>query len=153
MTAFVLTPAAQADVEDIWTYSVDRWDEAQAVAYVEAIRDACQGLAAGTRIGRPSTSGPGTGRFRSARISFSSGAMKQAELSSCGSSTAAWMSDVTFDGAVGPICSWSILILQRRACAAGRTWGQLDIVIPGQHLYEPARALLTPLEAGALRVR
>lgn len=54
MRGFALSPAAQADLDDIWDYTVDRWGEDQAARYVTDIRDACQGLAAGTRHSRPS---------------------------------------------------------------------------------------------------
>ena len=47
MTGYVLSPAAQADIEQIWDYTVRRWGEAQAGKYVLAIRDACAGLAGG----------------------------------------------------------------------------------------------------------
>jgi len=53
MTGFVLSPAAQADIADIWDYTRARWGEAQAERYVLAIRDACEQLAAGTRTSRP----------------------------------------------------------------------------------------------------
>ncbi|MFT8247176.1 type II toxin-antitoxin system RelE/ParE family toxin [Roseomonas sp. BN140053] len=53
MTRFILSPAAQADIEGIWDYTAERWDQAQAEHYVLAIRDACHELAAGTRRSRP----------------------------------------------------------------------------------------------------
>lgn len=49
MTAFILTPAAQADVDTIWDYTVGRWGEDQAERYLLGIRDACRELAAGER--------------------------------------------------------------------------------------------------------
>jgi len=52
MTGFVLPPAAQADVAAIWDYSAARWGTARADDYVRAIRDACHGLAAGTKASR-----------------------------------------------------------------------------------------------------
>ena len=52
MSRFLLSPAAQADIAAIWEYSARRWGENRADAYVLAIRDACQDLAAGTKLSR-----------------------------------------------------------------------------------------------------
>ncbi|MDP3378093.1 MAG: type II toxin-antitoxin system RelE/ParE family toxin [Brevundimonas sp.] len=52
MSGYVLTPAAQADLEDIWRYSVQQWSFAQAERYILAIRDACDDLAAGVQNGQ-----------------------------------------------------------------------------------------------------
>lgn len=52
MSGYVLTPAAQADLEDIWRYSVQRWSFAQAERYILAIRDACEDLTAGVQNGQ-----------------------------------------------------------------------------------------------------
>lgn len=52
MTSFVLSPAAPADIANIWDYTAERWGEAQAERYVLAIRDACQQLATGTKSSR-----------------------------------------------------------------------------------------------------
>ncbi len=53
MSGFALTPAAQADVDDIWDYTAEVWNTDQANRYVLAIRDACAALAAGKSRGRP----------------------------------------------------------------------------------------------------
>ena len=53
MTGFLLSPAAQADVDDIWNYTAQRWNIDQAETYINALRDACHDLAAGTRMSRP----------------------------------------------------------------------------------------------------
>lgn len=53
MTDFLLSPAAQADLEEIWDYTVEHWDIAQAERYVRDIRLACAGLASGTKTSRP----------------------------------------------------------------------------------------------------
>lgn len=53
MTGYILTPAAQADVERIWDYTAQRWNVAQAERYIQNIKDACHELAAGTRTSRP----------------------------------------------------------------------------------------------------
>lgn len=54
MKALAFSPAAQADISDIWDYSADRWGPDQADSYTDAIRDTCHALAAGTKQGRPS---------------------------------------------------------------------------------------------------
>jgi len=53
MMGFLLSPAARADLEGIWDYTARTWGEAQAERYILAIRQACMGLADGTRQGRP----------------------------------------------------------------------------------------------------
>jgi toxin ParE1/3/4 len=50
--ALVFSPAAQADIEDIWDYSADNWGLDQADRYTDEIRDACQALAADRKRGR-----------------------------------------------------------------------------------------------------
>jgi len=52
MKGYILSPAAQRDLNDIWDYSAERWSPSQANRYVEAIQDACQKLGAGNRRGR-----------------------------------------------------------------------------------------------------
>lgn len=52
MTSFVLSPAAQTDVDEIWDYTAQRWGVEQAETYVNALRDACHDLAAERRISR-----------------------------------------------------------------------------------------------------
>lgn len=47
MTRFVLSPAAQKDVDEIWDYTAEKWGVDQAEKYTQDIRDACFGLAAG----------------------------------------------------------------------------------------------------------
>lgn len=47
MTAYVLTPLARADLDDIWNYSDATWGTAQAETYLRAIDAACAGLATG----------------------------------------------------------------------------------------------------------
>ena len=51
MAGFALSPAAQADLEEIWDYTVRRWGEAQAERYTRDIQAACEGLSDGTLIG------------------------------------------------------------------------------------------------------
>ncbi|MEP1963696.1 type II toxin-antitoxin system RelE/ParE family toxin [Tateyamaria sp.] len=45
MTAYLLTPAARADLDDIWDYTETTWGLAQAETYLRAIDAACAGLA------------------------------------------------------------------------------------------------------------
>jgi toxin ParE1/3/4 len=52
MTRFVLSPAAIKDIDAIWDYTADTWNERQAHAYVSKIRDACHSLADGRSHGR-----------------------------------------------------------------------------------------------------
>ena len=53
MTGYVLSPAAQIDLDQIWDYSAVMWGDEQAARYVLGIRDACRALADGRRKGRP----------------------------------------------------------------------------------------------------
>ncbi|MGH7101901.1 MAG: type II toxin-antitoxin system RelE/ParE family toxin [Acetobacteraceae bacterium] len=53
MTGYLLSPAAQADLGEIWDYSAQNWGAEQAERYVLAIRNACEALAAGRKRGRP----------------------------------------------------------------------------------------------------
>jgi toxin ParE1/3/4 len=64
MRVLVLSPAAQADLDGIWDYTVERWGTEQAARYLTDIRDACHGLAAGTRPSQPSDIRPGYHRCR-----------------------------------------------------------------------------------------
>ena len=52
MVGYALSPAARADVEGIWDYTVRHWGEAQAERYTRDIRDACEALGDGTLSGR-----------------------------------------------------------------------------------------------------
>lgn len=49
-----LYPLAEADLEDIWSYTVSRWSSEQAESYHAGIVTAFEGLAAGSKQGRPS---------------------------------------------------------------------------------------------------
>jgi len=44
MTGYLLSPAAQADLEQIWEYTARNWGEDQAARYILGIRDACRAL-------------------------------------------------------------------------------------------------------------
>lgn len=52
MTGYVLTPAALADLDDIWDYTETTWGPVQAETYVRSIADLCAGLADGSRISK-----------------------------------------------------------------------------------------------------
>jgi toxin ParE1/3/4 len=46
MTAYVLSPRAQRDVEDIWDYTADHWNVRQAETYIRQIKHAVETVAA-----------------------------------------------------------------------------------------------------------
>lgn len=47
MSSYILSPAAEADLDEIWDYTADTWSKDQANSYVLGIRNACQSLAEG----------------------------------------------------------------------------------------------------------
>lgn len=53
MTCYLLSPAAQADLDDIWDYSLRQWGLAQTERYLKSIGETVSALANGTRTGRP----------------------------------------------------------------------------------------------------
>ena len=53
MKRLLFTPAAQADLSDIWDYSAATWGVDQADLYIDVIRDVCLALADGRRPGLP----------------------------------------------------------------------------------------------------
>lgn len=59
MKALAFSPAAQADIGEIWDYSADNWGADQADRYVDDIRDACLAVAAGLKSGRTVDVRPG----------------------------------------------------------------------------------------------
>lgn len=52
MNRVVLSPAASADLEEIWDYTYSRWDQDQAEAYVREIQRAVERVAGNPLIGR-----------------------------------------------------------------------------------------------------
>ena len=52
MAGYALSPAAGADLEDIWEYTAGRWGEAQAERYTRDIQAACRALGDATETGR-----------------------------------------------------------------------------------------------------
>jgi toxin ParE1/3/4 len=52
MSRFVLTPRVQADLEDIWSYSAQRWNVEQAEAYIRVVQRGVNLVADDPRRGR-----------------------------------------------------------------------------------------------------
>jgi toxin ParE1/3/4 len=52
MKALAFSPAAEADIDEIWDDSADNWGPDQADRYTDEIRDACHALAEGRKRGR-----------------------------------------------------------------------------------------------------
>lgn len=58
-----LTPLAEADLEDIWIYTLERWSLEQAEHYVSELSAAFERLARREWVGRPSRAGEGYWRY------------------------------------------------------------------------------------------
>ena len=52
MPHYIFSLRAEADLDDIITFTIDRWNKAQADRYVAALDDCCQRLADNPLIGR-----------------------------------------------------------------------------------------------------
>jgi toxin ParE1/3/4 len=52
MTVFLLSPAARADLDEIWEYTTQQWGIERAERYIRDVVDACQAVADGRRQGR-----------------------------------------------------------------------------------------------------
>ena len=52
MSGYVLSPRAQADIDEIWEYTANRWDVDQANRYILEIRRAIEVVASDPRRGR-----------------------------------------------------------------------------------------------------
>jgi toxin ParE1/3/4 len=52
MSGYVLSPRAQADLDEIWDYTAERWNEDQADRYIRDIRGAIEAVARDPRQGR-----------------------------------------------------------------------------------------------------
>ena len=52
MNRVVFSPAAKIDVEQIWDYTCDRWDAAQAERYIRSIQRGVERVASNPLIGR-----------------------------------------------------------------------------------------------------
>ncbi|NEP57747.1 MAG: type II toxin-antitoxin system RelE/ParE family toxin [Symploca sp. SIO2G7] len=48
MASFILSPAAEQDLLDIWEYTYETWGIEQADYYLDQLEVACQNIAAGT---------------------------------------------------------------------------------------------------------
>jgi toxin ParE1/3/4 len=53
VTQYILSPRAQADLDEIWDYSAAHWGEGQAEAYVRQIQAAIELVAMTPSRGRP----------------------------------------------------------------------------------------------------
>ena len=51
MSGFVLSPRAQADLDEIWDYTAARWNDAQAESYIRDIWQAIKTVATDSRRG------------------------------------------------------------------------------------------------------
>ena len=51
MAGYALSPAAQADLAEIWDDTVRRWGEAQAERYTRNVQATCEGLSDGILVG------------------------------------------------------------------------------------------------------
>jgi toxin ParE1/3/4 len=52
MSRYIFSLRAEADLDDIITFTIDRWNKAQADRYLAALDDCCQRLADNPLIGR-----------------------------------------------------------------------------------------------------
>jgi toxin ParE1/3/4 len=52
--SYRLSPLAEADLEEIWLYTAKHWSREQADTYHRSFVEACEGLAADIKQGRPS---------------------------------------------------------------------------------------------------
>lgn len=52
MSRYILSPAAEADIDGIWDYTADNWSSDQADRYVRLIVDACRSISSDGREGR-----------------------------------------------------------------------------------------------------
>ena len=53
MSRYTLSPRAQADIEEIWGYTVEHWNVDQAEVYLRKIKAAIEAVADEPRLGRP----------------------------------------------------------------------------------------------------
>jgi len=53
MAGYALRPRARRDIDDIWSFTMERWGEAQAERYVSAIRSTLDRVAGDPSKGRP----------------------------------------------------------------------------------------------------
>ncbi|MFT3756384.1 MAG: type II toxin-antitoxin system RelE/ParE family toxin [Pseudoxanthomonas sp.] len=60
---FRLSPLAEADLENIWLYTVQQWSRQQADSYLRDLTTAFRELAAGNRQGRATNIRPGYEKY------------------------------------------------------------------------------------------
>jgi toxin ParE1/3/4 len=53
VSGYVLSPAAQTDIEEIWEYTLTRWGIDQAEVYLRQLKSAIEAIAAEPARGRP----------------------------------------------------------------------------------------------------
>jgi toxin ParE1/3/4 len=53
MIRYVLSPKAQADIDDIWSYTVENWGDQQAERYLRGLQRAIEDIAENPDKGRP----------------------------------------------------------------------------------------------------
>jgi toxin ParE1/3/4 len=53
MSGYVLSPRAQADLDEIWDYTAEHWDTDQADRYIREIQRAIEIVASDPQRGRP----------------------------------------------------------------------------------------------------
>jgi len=58
MSRYIVSPRAQADIEEIWNYTAKTWGVDQAEAYVRALQAAIETVAEEPRKGRACRRGP-----------------------------------------------------------------------------------------------
>jgi len=52
MAEFILTPLAEADLDEIWDYSAEKWGDVQANRYLTALRTTIRRVASRPSLGR-----------------------------------------------------------------------------------------------------
>lgn len=52
MSRYVLSPAARADLDKIWDYSSERWDDDQAEEYLRKVQRAIERIVSNPKVGR-----------------------------------------------------------------------------------------------------
>ena len=49
---FIVSPRAEADIDDIWNYTIEHWGEQQAEIYLRLIKAAVEAVATDPKVGR-----------------------------------------------------------------------------------------------------
>ena len=61
--SYRLSPLSEVDLEEIWLYTLNRWSMEQADTYHRLLVEAFEGLAGGTKQGRPTDVLPGFHKY------------------------------------------------------------------------------------------